>query len=70
MQVDDPLLSSPETAAYVGVPLQTLYVWAVRGTGPKRIKVGRYTRYRKSEIDAWLDINTKPAPQGSRRRAS
>jgi predicted DNA-binding transcriptional regulator AlpA len=70
VQVNDPLLSSPETAAYVGVPLKTLYVWAVRGTGPKRIKVGRYTRYRKSEIDAWLDTNTKPAPQGSRRRAS
>ena len=64
MQVDDPLLSSPETAAYVGVPLQTLYVWAVRGTGPKRIKVGRYTRYRKSEIDAWLDTNTKPGSAG------
>jgi excisionase family DNA binding protein len=59
VQVDDPLLSSQELADYLGIPLQTLYVWAARGTGPDRIRVGRYTRYRLSAVNAWLDANIR-----------
>lgn len=55
MQEVDTLLTSQELAEYLGVPLKTVYVWAARGVGPDRIKVGRYTRYRLSVIDAWLD---------------
>jgi excisionase family DNA binding protein len=59
VQVDDPLLSSQELADYLGIPLQTVYVWAARGTGPDRIRVGRYTRYRLSAVNAWLDANIR-----------
>jgi excisionase family DNA binding protein len=61
VQVDDPLLSSQELADYLRIPLQTVYVWAARGTGPDRIKVGRYTRYRMSMVNAWLDAKVKQA---------
>jgi excisionase family DNA binding protein len=61
VQVDDPLLSSQELANYLGVPLGTVYGWGARGTGPDRIRVGRYTRYRLSAVNAWLDANIRQA---------
>ncbi len=62
MQVADQLLTPRELANYLGIPLQTVYVWAARGLGPERIKVGRHTRYRMSSVDAWLDSNVKQSP--------
>ncbi len=58
-QAADQLLGSQELADYLGVPLQTVYVWAARGTGPERVKVGRHTRYRMSAVNAWLDAKVK-----------
>ena len=42
-------------------PLQvnTLEIWRVQGRGPKYIKVGRFVRYRESDLDAWLDSRTR-----------
>jgi excisionase family DNA binding protein len=57
VQVKDPLLTSRELADYLSVPLKTVYVWASRGGGPDRIKVGRWTRYRLSAVDEWLEAN-------------
>jgi predicted DNA-binding transcriptional regulator AlpA len=48
-----------DLADYVGVPVQTIYEWNCRGTGPKVLKVGRYVRYRWSDIDRWLDSTEK-----------
>jgi excisionase family DNA binding protein len=58
---DDPLLTSQEVADYLGIPLATVYTWAARGIGPDRIKVGRFSRYRKSKVDAWLEARTVQA---------
>jgi predicted DNA-binding transcriptional regulator AlpA len=63
----DPLLSSFETADYLGVPRQTLAVWRARKppAGPAFSRVGRYVRYRKSDIDRWLDTRrVEPDPAG------
>jgi excisionase family DNA binding protein len=53
-----PLMSTAELAEYVGVPLQTVYKWNKDGTGPQGIRVGKYVRYRRVEVDAWLDQRT------------
>ncbi|QLE75983.1 helix-turn-helix domain-containing protein [Streptomyces rectiverticillatus] len=45
-------------AAYLGVPVKTLYQWKYRGIGPKVHKVGRHLRYRWREVDTWLDQQT------------
>ena len=50
----DPLWEPEEVADYFKVPLQTVYQWRSRGTGPKGIRVGRHTRYRRSDVEAWL----------------
>jgi len=52
-------LTTRELAAYLGVPVSTVYAWAARGTGPEAIRVGRYTRYRMSAVGAWLDAKIK-----------
>lgn len=49
------LASPADVAAYLGVPVKTLYQWKYRGTGPTALKVGRHLRYRWREVDAWLD---------------
>jgi excisionase family DNA binding protein len=53
-----PLATAKEVAAYLGVPLATIYVWKHRGIGPKVHKVGRHLRYRWAEVDAWLEKQT------------
>lgn len=51
----DPLLTAEECAAYLKISLQTLYDWRYRGIGPPAHKVGKYLRFRLSEVDAWID---------------
>ncbi len=56
------LLTLPEVADYLGVPLQSVYQWRTRGEGPRGIKVGRHVRVRRSDLDAWLDAHADPEP--------
>jgi excisionase family DNA binding protein len=51
----DQLATPAELAAYLGVPVKTLYQWKYRGTGPRVHKVGRHLRYRWQDVDAWLN---------------
>ena len=41
-------------ADYLQIPVQTLYLWHHKGTGPSAIKVGRHLRYRQADLDAWV----------------
>lgn len=54
----DPLLSVDDVAAWLGKPKNTLYAWHSRGKGPRAIRVGNTLRYRRSEVDRWLDAHT------------
>ncbi|MFE6691342.1 helix-turn-helix domain-containing protein [Streptomyces sp. NPDC057743] len=49
-----PLATPEDVAAYLGVPVKTLYQWRHRRIGPNALKVGRHLRYRWAEVDAWL----------------
>lgn len=49
------LLTAEQLAAELEIPLRTIYNWRHRGVGPRSIKVGRHLRYRRADIDAWLD---------------
>ncbi|MEV7705348.1 helix-turn-helix domain-containing protein [Mesorhizobium sp. B2-3-3] len=50
-----PLMSAEELADFLGVPLNTVYIWNHRHQGPRAHKVGRYLRYRWPEVEAWLE---------------
>ncbi|MCF6507381.1 helix-turn-helix domain-containing protein [Blastococcus sp. MG754426] len=51
----DRLLSAQELADFLGVPLGTLYQWRTKGSGPRGMRVGKHVRYRRTDVDAWLD---------------
>lgn len=51
------LWSHAEAAAYLYVDPEALYQLNSKGRGPRRYKVGRYNRYRKADLDQWLDDN-------------
>ena len=51
----DALISLPELAAYLGVPVATIYQWRHHHRGPASYRVGRHIRYRQSDIEYWLE---------------
>jgi predicted DNA-binding transcriptional regulator AlpA len=50
----EPLASTADVAEVLGVPEKTLVEWRSRGIGPAYLKVGKYVRYRWSEVNSWL----------------
>lgn len=50
----DKLMTTDETAAYLGVKADTMAIWRHRGTGPRYHKVGSTVRYRLSELEMFL----------------
>jgi excisionase family DNA binding protein len=58
-QLDRTLLTTEDVASYLRVPRSTLYGWRYRGGGPSAIRVGRHLRYRSTEVERWLDAQTR-----------
>lgn len=67
--VFEPVLSLRELAAELHVSCQTLYDLRSQGRGPTGFRIGRCLRFRRSEIQAWLerleqeDADRHPAEQ-------
>jgi helix-turn-helix protein len=59
MRADEsPILDSEELAAELKVPKATLDQWAYRRVGPAFIRIGKHRRYRRVDVERWLDANT------------
>lgn len=58
-------MSAEEAAEFLGVRIATLYAWRYKGPqgngprGPKSYKAGGVLRYRRSDIEAWLEANSQ-----------
>jgi excisionase family DNA binding protein len=63
----DRLLSVDDVASLLGVPPATLYAWRYRGLGPRGLRVGRHLRYRRSDLDAWIQQQLEDTPATRRR---
>jgi len=50
----DGRMNRKATARYIGLSEQTLQIWAMRGVGPRPLKVGGRIFYRKSEVDRFI----------------
>jgi excisionase family DNA binding protein len=55
-------LSPQGLADYLGVPVGTVYQWRYRGVGPRGSSVGRHVRYRRRDVDAWLEQQAQQQP--------
>lgn len=59
----DELIGPEALADYLGIPLPTVYAMNSRGTGPRRIRVGKHVRYRRSDVETWLTAQAvEPGP--------
>lgn len=51
------LLTAKQAAAYLGLQVQTLSVWRCQRRGPKFVRLGRAVRYRRQDLDAFIEAN-------------
>jgi len=47
------LWTAADVAAYLGVPIKTVYTWRTRGRGPKGFRIGKHLRWRVSTVFEW-----------------
>ena len=50
---NDRHLSPVDLAEREHVPLQSVYEWNSKGTGPRYLRIGRHVRYRLADVIAW-----------------
>jgi excisionase family DNA binding protein len=55
----EPLLTASELAAWLGVPIGTLYAWRAHRKGPPSLRPGRELRYRRQDVEDWLTGKTR-----------
>lgn len=59
MSDQDDLLTSAETAALLGIKVNTLEIWRSKGNGPAFLKLGNApqapVRYLRSRVIEWLE---------------
>lgn len=48
-------LTVEEVADLLRVPVSTVYRWRATGTGPQARRIGRYLRYRRRDLEQWID---------------
>ena len=51
----DELFSPQDLAGYLDVPVNTVYAWRHRGLGPAGFRVGRHLRFRRSDVEEWIE---------------
>lgn len=50
-----PLWTVDDVSEFLGVPVNTLYQWRHRGYGPAARRVGKYIRYKASDVVDWVE---------------
>jgi hypothetical protein len=56
-------MTSRQASAYLGFSVHTLYGWRSNPTGPRgprSYRVSGQLRYRRSDLDRWLEQNSQP----------
>jgi excisionase family DNA binding protein len=58
----EPLLDVGELAAYLGVPVFTVYDWCARGSGPRACRFGKHLEFALSDVQIWIEQQRDPEP--------
>ena len=61
------VLNTKEAAAYTGLGKPTLERFRLTGEGPRYAKLGGAVRYRRCDLDAWLESRLVISTSASRR---
>ncbi len=49
------LMTPKQVAEYLQIPVGTLAIWRMNKTGPAGFKVGKHVRYRRGDVERWLE---------------
>lgn len=56
-----PLATPGQLGEYLGIPPTTLAQWRWVRTGPTYVRLGRLIRYRREDVEEWLESNQEVA---------
>jgi excisionase family DNA binding protein len=62
----EPLLDVTDLAAYLGVPVSTVYDWRTRGQGPAAYRFGKHLKFALSDVQAWIASRREPGSTAGR----
>lgn len=52
-------MTAKELSLHLKTPTSVLANWRYKGSGPKFVKVGNGVRYRTSDVESWLDDQSR-----------
>ncbi|MEU3002561.1 helix-turn-helix domain-containing protein [Streptomyces sp. NPDC006995] len=55
----DRYLTPEDIAALLSVPLETVYAWRKKRTGPPGFRIGKHLRYDPTAVHAWINTLTE-----------
>lgn len=58
------IISTSVAAEILGVSPGTLRYWRYMDQGPQSFRVGKHVKYRREDIDAWLDAQLVSTGRG------
>jgi excisionase family DNA binding protein len=50
-----------QLSEHLQIPEETLRKWRIAGTGPKYVRIGKHIRYRRMQVDRWLEQREREA---------
>lgn len=56
--MNDQLLTIDQLAEMCQVSRSTVVDWNRKKTGPRSIRIGKYTRYQPADVAAWLEAKS------------
>ncbi len=56
------LMDVAELAAYLGVPISTVYDWRTRDKGPPAYRFGKHLKFAIADVQAWVAAQREPGP--------
>jgi excisionase family DNA binding protein len=65
--IDDKWISIDEAADYLGIKVPTLRSWIKKENGVPAHKVGKFWRFKCSELDAWVKSDCSAENHSSER---
>ena len=59
LQMNWNFMTTKEAAALMGLKVNTLEIWRLRGSGPRFVKFGRAVRYRLDDLEKYIEAQTR-----------
>lgn len=60
----DRLLTRREAAEHLRLSIKTLEAWALKGRGPRFVRMGTRVAYRQSDLNRWIEEHIATTQDG------